>query len=57
MVKMVSSCEKMSPPTIAMPSGRRNSAPTPHESMSGSAPRIAASVVIRIGRKRSSAVW
>ncbi len=47
----------MSPPTIAMPSGRRSSAPTPHESINGSAPRSAAMVVMRIGRKRSSAAW
>ena len=36
-----------------MPSGRRISAPSPAPSASGSAPSIAAIVVIRIGRKRS----
>ena len=38
---------------MAMPSGRRSSAPSPKPMASGSAPRTAASVVIRIGRKRS----
>ena len=38
---------------MAKPSGRRSSEPTPDPSISGSAPRIAAIVVIRIGRKRS----
>ena len=36
-----------------MPSGRRISAPSPKPSASGSAPNIAAIVVIMIGRKRS----
>ena len=36
-----------------MPSGRRISAPSPKPSASGSAPSIAAMVVIMIGRKRS----
>jgi hypothetical protein len=38
---------------MAMPSGRRSSAPSPKPITSGSAPSAAASVVIRIGRKRS----
>jgi len=38
---------------IATPSGRRSSAPSPKPIASGSAPSAAASVVIRIGRKRS----
>ena len=38
---------------IDTPSGRRSSAPSPKPIASGSAPKIAASVVIRIGRKRS----
>ena len=44
-----------SPPMIEMPSGWRSSAPSPKPSASGSAPSIAAMVVIRIGRKRSTA--
>ena len=40
---------------MVIPSGRRISAPTPVAKASGSAPNIAASVVIRIGRKRSFA--
>ena len=39
------------------PSGRRSSEPAPVPSISGSAPSIAASVVIRIGRKRSRQAW
>ena len=42
----------MSPPTMEMPSGRRISAPSPLPSASGSAPSMAAIVVIMIGRKR-----
>ena len=38
---------------MATPSGRRSSAPSPKPIASGNAPRIAASVVIKIGRKRS----
>ena len=38
---------------IATPSGRRSSAPSPKPIASGRAPKPAASVVIRIGRKRS----
>ncbi len=38
---------------MAMPSGRRSSAPAPPPSAIGSAPTIAANVVIMIGRKRS----
>ena len=47
----------ISPPKIAKPSGRRSSAPSPQPSISGTAANSAASVVIRIGRKRSSAAW
>jgi hypothetical protein len=39
---------------IARPSGRRSSEPVPLPSSIGKAPSMAASVVIRIGRKRSS---
>jgi len=49
----VITCEKISPPTTATPSGWRSSAPAPRPSASGSAPMSAASVVIRIGRNRS----
>ena len=43
---------------MVMPSGRRSSEPGPVAITSGSAPSIAASVVIRIGRKRSrQASW
>ena len=38
---------------MARPSGWRSSEPTPVPSISGSAPNIAAIVVIRIGRSRS----
>ena len=46
-------CETQRPPTMLMPSGRRSSEPAPRPIASGSAPNSAASVVIRIGRKRS----
>ena len=45
------------PPTIVMPSGWRNSEPTPQLIISGSALRSAAMVVIMIGRKRSRHAW
>src|SRR5882724_950769 len=51
-VYSVSSWLKIKPPTIAMPSGWRSSAPSPVPSASGTAPKMAASVVIRIGRRR-----
>jgi hypothetical protein len=54
---MVSIWLTISPPKIARPSGRRSSAPSPQPSISGTAANNAASVVIRIGRKRSSAAW
>ena len=54
-VNSVSTWLSSSPPTITRPSGWRNSAPVPVDSISGSAPNNAASVVIRMGRKRSSA--
>ena len=38
---------------MAMPSGRRISPPLPKLNASGMAPRMAADVVIMIGRKRS----
>ncbi len=41
------------PPTMEMPSGRRISVPSPVASASGSAPAMAAQVVIMMGRKRS----
>ena len=40
---------------MATPSGRRSSEPVPVPSISGNAASIAANVVIRIGRKRSTA--
>ena len=40
-----------------MPSGWRSSEPSPQPIISGSAPRIAAIVVIMIGRKRSRHAW
>ena len=43
----------VSPPTMAMPSGRRSSEPTPLPNASGKPPNNAAIVVIMIGRKRS----
>ena len=52
-VNRVSICETQSPPTMAMPSGRRSSEPAPMPIASGTAPNSAARVVIRIGRKRS----
>jgi hypothetical protein len=47
----------MSPPTMAMPRGRRSSEPTPLPRASGSAPSSAANVVIMIGRKRNRQAW
>ena len=38
---------------IAMPSGRRSSAPVPWLNASGTAPKSAAIVVIMIGRNRN----
>ncbi len=51
-VYRVSSWLTSSPPTIVIPSGRRNSAPSPKPIASGTAPNIAAIVVMMIGRKR-----
>ena len=42
---------------MAMPSGRRSSAPMPLPSARGMPARSAAMVVMMIGRKRSSAAW
>ena len=47
----------MSPPTMAIPRGRRSSEPAPVPSASGNPPSSAAIVVIMIGRKRSKAAW
>ena len=52
-VNSVSIWLTISPPTIVMPSGWRNSAPMPQPNISGSAASSADIVVIRIGRKRS----
>src|SRR5215470_273945 len=46
-------CDTRRPPTIAMPSGRRNSEPAPWLSAIGRAPNSVAMVVIMMGRKRS----
>ncbi len=48
----VMNCEKASPPTTAMPSGRRDSEPAPTPRAIGRVPISAAIVVIMIGRKR-----
>ena len=56
-VYSVSTCETSRPPTMAMPSGRRSSAPVPLPSASGRPPSSAASVVIMMGRKRSRQAW
>ena len=53
----VTACETIRPPTTARPSGWRSSAPAPRPSAIGSAPIIAASVVIMIGRRRSRQAW
>ncbi|KAG1309721.1 hypothetical protein G6F62_014764 [Rhizopus arrhizus] len=45
----------MRPPTIAMPSGRRSSEPSPMPSTSGSAPSSPARLVMTMGRSRSRA--
>ena len=53
-VNSVRTCETQRPPTMLMPSGRRSSAPAPQPMRQRAARRSsAASVVIRIGRKRS----
>jgi hypothetical protein len=54
-VKSVSNWLTIRPPKIARPSGRRNSAPTPNDSISGTAAKSAANVVIRMGRSRNNA--
>jgi len=56
-VNSVSSWLTISPPTMTTPSGWRSSLPTPVPSISGSALNSAASVVMRIGRKRSRQAW
>jgi len=52
-VNKVSNWLKIRPPTIVTPNGWRSSEPVPLPSISGSAAKSAAIVVIRIGRKRS----
>ena len=42
---------------MAIPRGRRSSAPVPLPSASGKAPNKAAMVVMRMGRKRSKHAW
>ena len=54
-VYKVSSWLSISPPTIAIPSGCRSSAPSPVPRASGTAPSIAAKVVMSIGLRRSDA--
>ncbi len=56
-MKSVRLWETIRPPTTARPSGRRSSEPAPLPSAIGSAPMIAAMVVIMIGRKRSRQAW
>ena len=56
-VYSVSHCDTSSPPTIAMPSGRRSSEPAPLPNAIGMAPNSAAKVVIMIGRKRNRQAW
>ena len=48
----VSTVEKPTPPTTAMPSGARDSPPAPLPIAIGRMPTMVASAVIRIGRKR-----
>jgi hypothetical protein len=45
------------PATTEMPNGRRISEPSPEASASGSPPRIAAQLVIMIGRNRTRQAW
>jgi hypothetical protein len=56
-VYSVSTCEMSKPPTMAMPSGRRSSAPVPWPSAMGKPPSKAAMVVIMMGRKRRRHAW
>ena len=51
-VNSVSTWLTSKPPTTAMPSGWRSSAPVPKPSISGIAPSSAARVVMMIGRNR-----
>ncbi len=48
---------RISPPTIAKPSGLRSSDPAPFPNISGRPLSSAAIVVIRMGRKRSRQAW
>src|SRR5262249_45841968 len=52
-VYRVSTCETRRPPIMVMPRGRRSSEPGPMAMTRGSAPSIAAKVVMRIGRNRA----
>jgi len=54
-VNSVSIWEMRSPPTIAIPNGRRSSAPMPRPNASGKAPSNAVIVVIMMGRKTKDA--
>jgi hypothetical protein len=56
-VNKVRSWLRIRPPTIVTPKGWRSSEPVPVPSISGKAPKIAAIVVIMIGRKRNSEAW
>ena len=56
-VNRVNTWLTIKPPTIVMPSGRRNSLPVPLPRASGTPPSSAAIVVIMIGRKRSRQAW
>ncbi|GCE79716.1 hypothetical protein MSKU3_1191 [Komagataeibacter oboediens] len=56
-VNSVSSWLTARPPTMAMPRGRRSSDPVPVPSIMGTAPSMAARVVMRMGLKRSRAAW
>ncbi|MNH33090.1 hypothetical protein D3C79_935800 [compost metagenome] len=56
-VNSVSAWLTSNPPTTAMPSGWRSSAPAPMPNINGTAPSKAARVVIMIGRKRVRQAW
>ena len=58
MTNSVSTCDTISPPTTAIPSGWRNSELAPVPIAMGNVPISTANVVIRIGRNRiSEARW
>jgi len=56
-VNNVSTWLSSRPPMMQIPSGCRNSEPTPVPKAKGTAPSSAAMVVIMIGRKRSRQAW